>query len=46
MDFVDQTDILLVYSVLTKLNIPPHYNQVGQGGAARHLLHGVAGVSL
>ena len=46
MDFVDQTDILLVYSVLTKLNIPPHFDQVGQGGAALHPLQGVAGVGL
>ena len=46
MDFVDQTDILLVYSVLTKLDIPPHYDQVGQGGAARHPLQGGAGVGL
>ena len=46
LDFVDHTDILLVYFVLTKLDIPPHYDQVGQGGAARHPLQGVAGVSL
>ena len=46
MDFVDQTDIILEYSVLTKLNIPPHYDQVGQDGVARHPLQGVAGVGL
>ena len=46
MVFVDQTDILLEYSVLNKLNIPPHNDQVGQGGAALHPLKGVAGVGL
>ena len=46
MDFVDQTDILLEYSVLTKLNIPPHYDQIGQGGAACHPLQGVTGIGL
>ena len=42
---MDQTDILLEYSVLAKLNIPQHYDQVGQGGAALPL-QGVAGVCL
>ena len=46
MEFVDQTDIFIDYSVLTKLYIPPHYDQVGQGGAALHPLLGVAGVGL
>ena len=46
MDFVDQTDILLEYSVLAKLDIPPRYDQGGQGGAALHPLQGVAGVGL
>ena len=37
-EFWDQTDIPLDYSVLTKLYIPPQYDQVGQGGAALHPL--------
>ena len=44
MGFVDQTEILLEYSVLAKLDIPPRYDQVGQGGENRHPLQGVAGV--
>ena len=32
MGFVDQTEILLEYSVLAKLDIPPRYDQVGHGG--------------
>ena len=46
MEFGDQTDILLDCSVLTKLYIPPQYDQLGQGGAALHPLQGVAGVGL
>ena len=46
MDFVDQTDILPEYSVPAKLDIPPRYDQGGQGGAALHPLQGVAGVGL
>ena len=45
-EFWDQTDIPLDYSVLTKLYIPPQYDQVGQGGAALHPLQGVAVVGL
>ena len=41
MDFVDKTEILLEYSVLTKLEFPPRYDQVGQGGKALHPLQGV-----
>ena len=44
MDFVDKTEILLEYSVLTKLDIPPRYDQVGQGGEALHPLQGVEDV--
>ena len=40
MEFWDQTDIPLDYSVLTKLYIPPQFDQVGQGEAALHPLQG------
>ena len=46
MDFVDQTDILHEYSVLAKLDIPPRYDQGGQGGALLHPLQGVVGAGL
>ena len=46
MDFVDQTDILPEYSVLAKLDIPPRYDQGGQGGALLHPLQGVVGAGL
>ena len=38
IDFVDQTDSLLEYCVLPNLDIPPPYDQVGQGGAPLHPL--------
>ena len=44
MGFVDQTEILLAYAVLAKLDIPPRYDQVGQGEEALHPLQGVADV--
>ena len=44
MGFVDQTEILLEYSVLAKLDIPPRYDQGGQGGETLHPLQGVADV--
>ena len=46
MDFVDQTDIQSEYSVFAKLDIPPRYDQGGQGGALLHPLQGVVGVGL
>ena len=42
---VDQTEILIEFSVLAKLNIPPQYDQVGQGGEALHPLSGLADIS-
>ena len=41
---VDQTEILIEFSVLAKLNIPPQYDQVGQGGEALHPLSGLADI--
>ena len=41
---VDQTEILHEFSVLAKLDIPPRYDQVGQGGEALHPPQGVADV--
>ena len=35
---------LLEFSVLDKLDIPPRYNQVGQGGEALHTVQGTAEV--
>ena len=35
---------LLEFSVLDKLDIPPRYNQVGQGGEALHTVQGTADV--
>ena len=35
---------LLEFSVLAKLDIPPRYDQVGQGGEALHTLQGTADV--
>ena len=36
MGFVDQTEILLEYSVLAKLDIPPRYDPVGR--VERHFI--------
>ena len=43
MGFVDQTEILLEYSVLAKLDLPPRYDPVGRVKAL-HPLQGVADV--